>query len=263
MSDKEIAAIVIPSIGVIIGIALFIMGFTKLKLKRLIENLPTSKVRSLAMGLVELYGKSLAKTVIQTPLRKIECVYYKIVVEKYVEKRDSKGRKSGHWSTVSTEESPYHFFLADDTGAVLIDPRGAEVAIDTDHVYYFGKGHGWNSIISGYFENSSISINKTIFGNIKYKYRLSEYYIRPGEKVYILGTADKIRIKSEAVPDLPYPLLENIVVKKGKNSPIFYISDRSEKDVIKRLKWQVFGGIFGGAALFLAGLGFLGYHFLM
>ena len=39
------------------GIFLFFKGLIWLKQKRLIENLPTSKIRSLAMGLVEIFGE--------------------------------------------------------------------------------------------------------------------------------------------------------------------------------------------------------------
>ena len=52
--DKAFAYAIIGFFG---GIYFFIKGFIWLKQKRLIENIPTSTVRSLAMGMAEIYGK--------------------------------------------------------------------------------------------------------------------------------------------------------------------------------------------------------------
>jgi len=38
------------------GLFLVYLGFWRLKLKRQIENTPTSKIRSLAIGLIEIQG---------------------------------------------------------------------------------------------------------------------------------------------------------------------------------------------------------------
>ena len=79
------------------------------------------------------------------------------------------------------------------------------------------------------------------------------YYIRknekPKDKVYILGTAGnnpfvKTSKKNE----------ESIMVQKGVNEKIFYISDKEEGAVLKSLKWKSFGFLIAGAVLSLFGL---------
>ena len=42
---------------------------------------------------------------------------------------------------------------------------------------------------------------------------------------------------------------KDIMIQKGKNDNIFYISDKSEKNILRKLKWKVIGGVFGGGAL--------------
>ncbi len=96
-------------------------GFHFLRLKRYIENTPTSKARSLAMGLVELQGRAVRKYALVSPVSQLPCVYYRL--RKY--RRDSKN----NWRlSHSTDSGHVPFYLEDDTGKVTIDPRGASVS---------------------------------------------------------------------------------------------------------------------------------------
>jgi hypothetical protein len=96
-------------------------GFHFLRLKRHIENTPTSKARSLAMGLVELQGRAVRKYALVSPVSHLPCVFYR--VRKY--RRDSKN----NWRlTHSTDSSHVPFYLEDETGKVTIDPRGASIS---------------------------------------------------------------------------------------------------------------------------------------
>ena len=61
---------------IIVSIILIIAGILSGKRLRLLENTPTSKIRSIAMGFVEIKGKSLfAKKTLKTPLLDKECAY--------------------------------------------------------------------------------------------------------------------------------------------------------------------------------------------
>ena len=57
MSDNEL--FIYATIGFFVGIYFFFKGFKWLKQKKTIENIPTSKIRSIAMGLVEIFGLEL------------------------------------------------------------------------------------------------------------------------------------------------------------------------------------------------------------
>src|SRR6185437_10711017 len=56
-------------------------GLRSLNEKRLIENMPRSKVRSAAMGLVEMYGIAIAKSPQIAPISGLPCCWWHYRVE--------------------------------------------------------------------------------------------------------------------------------------------------------------------------------------
>ena len=114
-------------LGIIFGIFLFGFSFVLRHRKNLIENIPTSKVRSLAMGLVEVEGKAASyRLVWDTPFSLKHAVYYKFEV------REKHGKE---WKTILERETTDCFYVEDDTGKVLVNPVGADFELDTDHKY--------------------------------------------------------------------------------------------------------------------------------
>ncbi len=101
--------------------ALFWSGLHYLRLKRQMENTPTSKARSMAMGLVEVKGKAIRQYALVSPLTQIPCVYYRL--RKY--RRNNKG----NWKVISTRDTAHvPFWIEDDTGRVSVAPAGARIA---------------------------------------------------------------------------------------------------------------------------------------
>ncbi len=95
-------------------------GFHFLRLKRRMQNTPTSKTRSLAMGLVEVHGRARRKYALVSPMSQLPCAYYRL--RRY--RRDRNNR----WRLSSSKDSGHvPFYLEDDTGRVLIDPQRATV----------------------------------------------------------------------------------------------------------------------------------------
>src|SRR5688572_17548643 len=112
-------------VGTAFGIGSFFYGFKQLRKKRLIENTPTSKVRSMALGLVEVHGKSLAISPLTAPFSQMPCVYYRYQVEEL-----RRGNKRAHWVTIHSGDSlNAPFYLQDETGQVLVNPQASEVEI--------------------------------------------------------------------------------------------------------------------------------------
>ncbi len=108
------------AVPALLSTALFLAAFHYLRLKRMVENTPTSKVRSLAMGMVELKGKAVRQYALVSPLTQIPCVFYRL--RKY--RRNAKG----HWNLVrQTDSSHVPFFLKDETGRVSISPARARI----------------------------------------------------------------------------------------------------------------------------------------
>ena len=81
----------------IVGIGLFVGALISFRKKRLIENVPTSKIRSIAMGLVEIYGEVIPEkdNILKSPFSQNDCIYYKYRID---ELRSS--GKSTHWVTI-------------------------------------------------------------------------------------------------------------------------------------------------------------------
>ena len=103
-----------------LSVALLWGGFHFLRLKRRVENTPTSKTRSLAMGLVEIHGQARRKFALVSPMSQLPCVYYRL--RRY--RKDSNNR----WKLSSCKESDHvPFYLEDDTGRVIVDPLRATV----------------------------------------------------------------------------------------------------------------------------------------
>ncbi len=106
------------------AILMFWYGFYFLRMKRQIENTPTSRIRSVAMGMVEVKGRALRKYALVSPMTHIACTYYRLT--RY--RRD----KNRNWK-VSSVSSSHHvpFFLEDDTGQIEIDPSSCRVNAGT------------------------------------------------------------------------------------------------------------------------------------
>jgi len=112
----------------------FLRGFRWWRWARLIEDTPTSRVRSAAQGYVELIGRgrSMPGAPVLAPLSRRPCTWYRYTVER--RSRDSKNRN--RWNVVSRGSSEALFLLDDDSGQCIVDPAGAEVLPTTTDTWY-------------------------------------------------------------------------------------------------------------------------------
>ena len=98
----------------------FWYGFHHLRIKRKIENTPTSRIRSVAMGMVEVKGRALRKYALVAPMSHTPCVYYRLT--RY--RKD----KNNRWQVISvTSSDNTPFLVEDDTGRIEIDPSGGRI----------------------------------------------------------------------------------------------------------------------------------------
>ena len=253
------------------GAAFIVLGFALLRRKRLIENLPTSRIRSVAMGFAELAGRAKAKTALAAPFSAITCVYFRYLVEQ--EKTRSRGGRT--WETIDRGESGEPFHLQDPTGTILVDPAGAEIVLRRSYQKIDREG-GW-------------------FSRRK---RYTEWWIVPGQKVFVAGTVRRMRdlglerrvalndrlrelkrdparmsafdadsdgqvsteewgnavravrdevARDEAVWETLAPPEDDVLIGKGTDETTFLIADRSEKSLLGRLSLQAGAAFAGGA----------------
>ncbi|HIH11879.1 TPA: hypothetical protein HA241_06835 [Candidatus Woesearchaeota archaeon] len=236
---------VYSGIGLIVGIVLFIKGFLWLKQKRLIENIPTSKIRSLAMGLVEIHGDVVPfKELLTGPFSKKECVYYYYTIEEY--RRSGKNSK---WITIKHGEQSTPFFLKDNTGSVLINPTGAKIDAPLTTQYESGLMRDPPAAIRNFLTQQNLNF-ESFFG-INKKMRFTEYSIPPATELYILGTAGDNPHMEETTA---LKGVEDVMIQHGNNDKTYFISTKNEHQLLSSLRWKTIGGIGGGFILSIGSL---------
>jgi len=132
------------------------------RLYRWVSNTPTSKIRSLAEGMVEVLGKGLRKYDMLSPISATPCIYYRLT--RYTQRFSTGGRE--RWSMVSdVHTSNVPFWIEDETGKVMVVPQGAEIVL--------GPGSG-------------VIKNQRLIGQSE---KLVEYVLPESAEVYCLGFA--------------------------------------------------------------------------
>jgi len=245
-------------VGAGFGAFSFFRGFRMLRNKRLIENTPTSKCRSIAMGLVEVAGRAAGEKTMPSLIGHLPSYCSQILIERY-EKRG----KNHRWVTVHKRTAGIPFFLEDNTGRVLVDPEGAEMDIPPE----LEHSEGITSALLGMTLNRLRDSGRST-GDIPALFsvycaangistwgrmRFTERNLGPGDPAYVLGSAEEQR----GVADEH----ERIIIRKGKHHPWFFVAEASEKDLLKKMGRSTLLHIFGGAALCLACVAYLLYKF--
>tara|TARA_B100000965_G_scaffold402664_1_gene429083 strand:- start:149 stop:1237 length:1089 start_codon:yes stop_codon:yes gene_type:complete len=212
------------------------------KKARMFEDIATSKMRSVAMGLVEVKGnvESIDEIFID-PIFGKSCVYYSINI--------SKRKRKNRWSTIHAETKSGSFLLSDDTGSVLIP--GSLIPNIGKH-YFQRKDEDRRFLeFEGLDEKDFIKLDydikpalfskklpipiKEYFDKLEIKYsksdiRCSIKYIEPSDSFYVMGTARPLN-DNEQVYNTKVS-----VAMEASNENRFTISDYSEKELIRIAK---------------------------
>ena len=114
--------------GAVGGAALFVYGFKVRATQRVIEDTPTSTVRSLPLGFVEVAGAAQPDgDPLSSPIGNQPCVFYSYRIQEL-----RGGGRSRRWVTVAEERSTEPFYLRDQTGSVLIDRKSTR--LNSSHI---------------------------------------------------------------------------------------------------------------------------------
>ena len=110
--------------GFVVFSVMTYFGFRFAKIKRLIENIPTSKTKGVSFGITELKGKVVPynENFLTSPVSYAPCVWYRYLIQ---EKRRS--GKNSSWVTISDEIKGSQFHCEDNEGQFLIDASNAQV----------------------------------------------------------------------------------------------------------------------------------------
>ncbi len=165
------------------AVAAFYFIWRSLHRARLIEDMPTARIRSAAQGYVEIEGAGylLEGPPIVGPLTGFHCLWYRYNIE-HRESRSGSRNSSSTWNTVQSGVSDSLFVLEDATGRCIIDPDGAEVITVERDVWY---GHEE-------FPRQGPPLSKAWIRLGGGDYRYTEERLMPGN-VYALGWFGTVR----------------------------------------------------------------------
>jgi len=108
-------------LGSAAGLWAFFKGFRVLREYKLLEDTPRIPIRSIPMGFIHIRGKAESEQALSSPLTRTPCCFYKVEIDEWKSSGDSHS-----WQHCCTDMDGYRFYLADDTGKVLIDAHAAE-----------------------------------------------------------------------------------------------------------------------------------------
>jgi hypothetical protein len=170
-------------IGICAGIYLFIQGFRLLQRRNLILNTPVSKIRSASLGLIELNGLAVGPYTLTAPITARSCYYYRTLVWEWKQRGKNK-----QWVKAAAECMHVPFFLDDNTGKVMVDPRGADLDLHRDFQQEFCD--------SFFTTREEVPPNVRMLLsrhgiNTTNKIKVEEYCIKPKNSLFMLGTLDE------------------------------------------------------------------------
>jgi hypothetical protein len=185
-NQSQVVGGLLPWVGMLVAIFALWRSLSACRRKRLIDNLPTSKVHGVFIGLVELKCTAQCEQPLESFLSATSCVYYSFAIEERWSREvtetvsDGKGgtrtetRTESGWTTVDSRTQMTPFYLQDDTGHLLVRPEGARVeARDVfDHTcsafdpLYYGKGPAMGIMNSDHvrrFHETAIPVQAPLF----------------------------------------------------------------------------------------------------
>jgi len=241
------------------GPPLFWRCFRDLRTRRLIQNTPTVRIQSMAMGLVEINGLVVAHSALSAPFSGRPCAYWELDI-------DTMGPAGLEWTIIHRNASGHPFYVRDDSGVAIVYPQRSEC-----------KVRGIQEECAGTLPDCYAEYMKIHGLKLRHLLRLSplqfrERILEEDQCVYVLGTAmprDQAWAVSEddgleatgthdRAPNRLRRLHEETVavIRRGEGEPTFVISQSSERDVTLDLSLRSIGELIAGPALTIIGLGY-------
>ncbi len=171
---------ILSALAIAGGLYFFFVGFRLLARKRLLLATPTSKIRSAAMGLVEVSGMAAGPYTMPAPITGKPCFLYHTTV--WQQRTD----KQKEWEKIADETLHLPFFIDDSTGQLLIEPLGADLDLRREYREEFDTSFfssGLNNVpprVSVFLARHYIAPSRSL--------RVEERLIKPEDALFIAGT---------------------------------------------------------------------------
>jgi hypothetical protein len=258
----------------IFGPILFVRGFLAFRRRRLIADTPPSKIRSMAMGLVEVTGTAVPRSQIEAPFSGKPCAYWHV---------DISSRSRNGWDVIHRNTSSQPFYLRDETGLALVFPEGAESRL-TDCATEECNGLALPDVYAEYMREHPSMVGMLARGNTL---RFREYLVEEGRALFVLGSATPkaramevtdfetyaatgtddpaaVAVRASRLRSLDGEV--HATIRRGENNRAFVISEEAQMQMMAELGVKAVAYIVIGPILALLGMAYwlwfwsLGHH---
>lgn len=245
-SDPErllAAGVVVSAFGAV----LVVLNFKNWQRRRRVLATPTSRIaRVRGPGPVEIKGRirPSEEGVFPSPLSGQPAVFCRVTVEQY----DRAGRGSG-WQTVLNEVEARLFLIEDGSGQVArVMPFGATVVLDKRKVASSGTFSDAPQHLEAFLAGRGLKSTNWLGLNKSMRY--VEEILAPDDPIYALGLARHVIGQVEAEGYRGGPTSELVLSAESGPGGELILSNRSERDLARRLAT----GFVAGVALIALGV---------
>jgi hypothetical protein len=196
---------ILSSVAIAGGLYFFFVGFHLLERKRLLLSTPTSRIRSAALGLVEINGMAAGPYTMPAPITGKPCFLYQTTAW---QQRDGKKQE---WEKVADETLHLPFFIDDSTGQLLIEPLGADLDLHHDFREEYGASF-FSSNLDDVPPRVSVFLSRHGIVPAR-RVRIEERSIKPEDALFIAGTLTE----NPGVQVRPFSLRSDVRTNDSRN----------------------------------------------
>lgn len=225
-----------------IGTVLFRSGFSQYRDRQLVRNTPTTKIRSLPVGNVEIKGEARPlENPLLSPLTHQKGCLFEFEIEE-----EHEGDDGSDWRTVFQLREEIDFAIDDGTGSVRLDANDADLEIEREERVHVDGGDlppravrewartwGYDDVAGdrGIVERLKDGLvtggepDEHLTGKSIHDRRYTETVLGVGEQTYVFGAA-RPRLGVESVENP-----ENLVIDRHEGTGRFILSDVPEAEL--------------------------------
>ncbi len=171
---------ILSSVAIVGGLCFFFAGFHLLARKRSLLATPRSRIRSAALGPVEVNGMAAGPYTMPAPITGKPCFLYHTTAW-----QQRKGKKED-WEKVADETLHLPFFIDDSTGQLLIEPLGADLDLHRDYREEYAAS-SFSSDQDGVPPRISVFLSRHSIVPSR-RLRVEERVIEPEDVLFVAGT---------------------------------------------------------------------------
>lgn len=228
-----------------VGLFFIYNGFNTWQRMRLIQDTPTEKVRSVAVGRTELNGTgNPIDGPLERPFTSGDCLLATYKIEEWEEDPDDDG---GSWDTVESGALVEPFHVDDGTGQMRVEPEEDatfEIEGNRNRMRIGSTEEEPPEIKEFLREHTNQSSNSGGITGLAFdeRRRYTERYIEPGEELYLFGAA-------ESRDDVQGTDSDLLVFRRDEGTDEFIIANQDEEELVSSYKWLAPAKMAGGLLL--------------